>query len=526
MKVVFRYFINNELKKYNIKFYVHVENRYKDLLDPLDNLQSGLMAEFNQYFVELTKQKVTSVLKRRAKSGKGWGIPPYGFMYDKDGYYIHNTEECITVKMIYDMSLKGIGIETIARHLNDLNIPTRYNNYSGVIRIKKGKNDSLGKIIIKKDIKWSGNSIRGIIKNKMFHGEKTIKDIKFNIEPLFSFTYWFDVNTNLSNNNKNTKGEPGGKVKYDYLLNGLIRCGKCGRNYNGKRRLDKSDNFYYCMSKRERGKNCANRSINIDIIESFICKLLFEDWRLYDRIKKEFNAFDITEIQAEIKEINVNLSELQRKKDNIISVVESGIFSITEIADRVNEIRNQIEEQNDKKIKLETKSYQVKSNEIDNLKIDLNYFKNLDFISKRNLITKYIKSIDVLWIDDKFNDIKVSYYIIRIKLKIYGIVDYFTNGYNMDLNTWFNLLYDSETDENYYDEVYQNEKSRERWGDAESLNSDFDIFKEMTTLVPCNLIQTWSEEDVIDYYGKRKYDIYKTELEHKKQLKFKELFIK
>ncbi len=44
---------------------------------------------------------------------------------------------------------------------------------------------------------------------------------------------WDRVNKNLEENKKN----PGKRDEYHYLLNGLVFCGICGKEYRGKKRL-------------------------------------------------------------------------------------------------------------------------------------------------------------------------------------------------------------------------------------------------------------------------------------------------
>lgn len=356
----------------------------------------------------------------------------------------------------------------------------------------------------------------------MFYGKKQINDKIIDVEPLFDYTYWQDVNTNLSSKNRNTHNT-GGKLKYNYLLNGIIICGKCGKNYNGKTRKDKKDHFYYCMSKRNKEQNCNNRSIGIDVIEELIKKTLFEDQRIYDYIKDQYSN-NKNNILSRINSKKEELNELKTGKNNLINSIEKGILLQEEAKERLIEIREK-QHEIESEINLLNSSLKFSAeNDISNLQIGYENFKKLDFQQQKDLIRKFIKSVTIRWIEDNLNNIKIQYYIVEIVYTVGGITDYFVNGYGLDMNTWFNILYDSEEGKNYFDICYQNDKSKYKWGDAQFIDEEGDVWDELNTLVPYNLISSWEENDVIAYYGKERYYKYKAEFEHKRELDFKQLF--
>ena len=85
----------------------------------------------------------------------------------------------------------------------------------------------------------------------------------------------------------------------------MLRCGRCGRNYYGRTRISKKDNYYTCSSKRITNHNCGNRSLNIDILDDIIWNKFIGNGELTKLIELHYsniNTSDIVvEIQAEIK---------------------------------------------------------------------------------------------------------------------------------------------------------------------------------------------------------------------------------
>jgi DNA invertase Pin-like site-specific DNA recombinase len=259
-----RWLIKNIFKENNIHYYTELDGEV-DLNDPQAEFFGDLLSVINKYHVTLTKIKVKSALKTRVASGKAHSILPYGYKKNDNGSLIINEEEADIINKIYDLSLSGMGTRSVANLLNENGVLTRYNKIkTGTI---KTKNKYTGTFTVtdKKDIKWAGNTIRNIIKNSIYKGERLYSGEIYKVPAIINSTKWEKAQKNLKNNRNNS----GKKVVHQYLLKGLLRCGVCGRNMYGKTRVSKHDNFYMCSSKRIKGENCGNRSVNIDKIEAF-----------------------------------------------------------------------------------------------------------------------------------------------------------------------------------------------------------------------------------------------------------------
>lgn len=515
-----RYLFNNTLREYNVEYYTHQLGKV-DLFNPEMELLGGVMSEFNKYFVTITKLKIQSVLRRKVKGGKGWGIPPYGFTYDDSGFYkLHDGEKEI-VKLIFEKSLSGLGTEKIAEYLNENNIPTRYNNYDGVIRLNRTKVGKQTKVLEKKNIKWAGNTVRGIIKNTMFYGVKKIGTQTIDIkDPLFTVDYWEDVNYNLKYKNRNTK-KAGGTKKYDYLLNHLIKCGRCKRNFNGKTRESKKDHYYYCMSKRQKGENCGNRSINIDVIETFIWFLIFET-NTRDFLIEELGKKDKKEIyEKELSETREKLIELKKEKSNLLNIVAKGKVSFEFIEEKIIEIRDKIEKENLAEEQISRKLKSIPLIGASEIKRDSDYFKNKNFKEKQQLVEKIISSIEVYWQEEDVDKVNVRYYILVINFRNIDKKWVFVNDFGVDLTSWFKVNYDISNNSVYF--AWRLEWSIDENGNLFKPSGEvgFDILKggdwrpNFTTLVPFGNTLDWTNDDLEDFYGKVKYHKYLTELKHK-----------
>ncbi len=408
-----RFVILDLFKKNNIIYYTEMDGEV-DLNDPQSEFFGDLLSVINKYHVTTTKIKVKSVLKNRVADGKSRGILPYAYTKDENGLVIINEKEAEVVKRVFQMSLNGIGTRTIAQTLQDEGIPTKYNIIGKGTLSTKNKYTGELRITEKKDIIWSPASVMGIIKQTFYKGDRFYSgDIYNNIPIIINPEFWQKVNDNLSNNRNNS----GKRVEYRYLLKGLLRCGICGRNMYGHKRENKHDNHYMCSSKRIRGGNCGNRSINIDRFENFIWYNLFLNGELAERIEKEF-TFDydqLLKLESKIDEINKVIKSYSDERKRAINLTIKGILLENDIADSLKEIDKKLKEQKIILDDLTTRLNGVRnSNEV--VKKYKNQFEKFtqetSFIDKKQIVNDFIRNIVV-----KFNPLSNDY-LIDIEYKI------------------------------------------------------------------------------------------------------------
>lgn len=403
-----RFIINDLFKKHNITYITQMDG-VVDLHDPQAEFFGDLLSVINKFHVTTTKIKVKSVLKNRVKEGKTRGILPYGYTKDENDVMIVDEEEALIVKRIFKMSLEGIGTKTIADTFNQEEIPTRYN------KISKGtlstKNKYTGKITTteKKDISWSPNTVMNILKNTVYKGERNYSGEVVDVPAIFEPVYWDRVNYNIPNNKNNA----GRKVEYRYLLKGLIRCGVCGRNMYGKKRLDKHDNHYMCSSKRIKGANCGNRSINIDKIEYLVWFTLFNDNKLSDKIEKEFHigTDEIKLFKDKITKNETIISSLQNDRKRAIDLVIKGIISENDINENLKDIDAKIEEKKIINTEIQEKIFAFENSTkiIKKYKSKFHDFTNItNFEQKQKIINDFISNIVVNY-DKEIGEYKLEF---------------------------------------------------------------------------------------------------------------------
>ena len=409
---------------------------YEDgILIDLDNagvyFSRGVMSQANAFYRKGLSKKIKQVLHRNLSEGKVQSIPNFGYKKGLANLMVIDEEQSEIVKRIYDLSLKGIGTNKIAELLNKDGIKTKYNLLKGTISVKNKHTNEIT-TRNKSEVKWNGGTIRNILTNPTYKGIRTFGGIDYNCPSIFDEIYWQQVNNNLKSNSNN-----GGKVAtYNYLLKGLLRCGKCGRNYYGKKRADNSDNFYMCSSKRKNQENCGNRSINIDVLDMLIWSKFVYDGKLLELIKNHYESLKNSNIVDELEsEIKTNIKELKTAEDGksyFFDLVEKKAFTLEDIKGKMTEFNSKI---NALKVKIANLNSQLdgilKSTTED--AADLVNIPKLSFIDKVEVLKKYIKDIRIYYFGGNYF-IEVFFTIVNMESVVFLVDDKYKYAFTLPKN--------------------------------------------------------------------------------------------
>jgi hypothetical protein len=246
---------------------------FLDLDVPANRLFTGIISLTNEFYSTLTGQKVKLAHYKNSLKGKSHGITAYGYVRDENGLLKIHDEQAKIIRRIFKMSGEGIGVYTIAKRLNEEGVPTKFNDYTGQFK-RRDIYTNQYTYFRKADVRWRGNVVYLILTNQIYKGIRKWNngENETKVPVIIDETTWDSVNKNLEENRK----KPGKRDEYHYLLNGLVFCGNCGKEYRGKKRLKGRDNAYKCKSKLRDPQSCSSRALSIPKLETFIIKHLFE----------------------------------------------------------------------------------------------------------------------------------------------------------------------------------------------------------------------------------------------------------
>ena len=207
----------------------------------------SLLGAFAEYERALIIDRVSSGMKKRAKSGKWNGGVILG--YDNiDKRLVINSEESAIVKQIFELRARGLGYKSITNILNKEGKKPKKNNVFSITAIKTILENStyIG------ELKWGTHRDWN---EKRRSGKTTPISAEGSHEAIIDEALWNRVqevsreNRNASTNKKN--------IKSDFILSGILRCPSCGAGTvmsKSKKRDGSGYHFYYmCQNYHTKG---------------------------------------------------------------------------------------------------------------------------------------------------------------------------------------------------------------------------------------------------------------------------------
>jgi len=406
-----------------------------DLNDPMAKFAADVMSASNALYSSLTSARVRDSIHERALEMKYRGLSAYGYKHGENGVLTKVPHEAKVVKLIFKLSMEGNGVYHIANILNSSKekIPTRFNQFEGDTKRKDPftKEETLHP---KKKVRWRGNVIHDIIRNRIYKGEKWITDIKYESPIIIQPKEWERVNANLEENKKKV----GKKTFHKYLLNDLIICGSCGRKLVGKKRLASGDNSYKCKGKIYPHPRCYNsRAININKLDSFLLKHLFHDKTLKDiLLNQPVDKTELTSLEKKIKRENALLKKKQKVlKKGYDSLLDPEFEDdeyikshVSNLKKEISKLKKYIEALVDNKNNSEPIN---RKNRTENLLSQ--YVEGLEFNEVKRIVHDLI---DWIKIGHYKEEKKIGQFIVLIKYKNYDETSTFMTNWNATKWLW------------------------------------------------------------------------------------------
>ena len=399
-----------------------------DLMVPIKNL-------INESYARDISKKVSSAYYTMASNGKYVaGTSPYGYTFDENDkhHLVIDSDEVGTVKLIFNMALKGDGRVKITKYLNDHNIFCR----KEIQRRKKYKLslDPLDETI---KYKWSTSTIGRMLTSEIYIGNLTQLKTKresfknhkvINVakedwvrfekthEPIIAKDDFDKIQELIKVNAKRLSNT--GERTYS-IYNGVLKCADCGRamykqeDKRGNRQLSN----YFCNTYLYISKtSCSSHKIKTEDLNDIVLESVQLQVKLVielDRsLKRLFFKNNRETVESEYKN-NIRIAELKinNLKNKKIQLYEDWKFNNIDKEEFINQSKL-IEEDIklvEEKLELITKTYRDNIKMIKRNDYWINHYRRNKKIKK--LTREVIKElIDVIYITADGNvDIRFKY---------------------------------------------------------------------------------------------------------------------
>ncbi len=425
-KYAYQFLLLEELKKYDVEvIFLNHDPRNQSPEEDLLLQMQGMIAEYERAkILERTRRG----RRFAAKQGKISALAhaPYGYRYvckregDGEARYDIVLDEARLVKEIYTwVGLEGLSLGKVARRLLDRGVPTA-----------TGKTN------------WDRATLRGILtrltytgtakypKTRLFpretgrrpkngdprtpHREKvpraTLPEEQNSIRvPAIISQELFDAVAQRLEENRRQYRER--KKGAEFLLSGLLVCGRCGSAYCGRRIPRTSGRtpyvYYRCLGTdkyRHGGEAiCSNASLNGETLEasvwSNVCSLLEDPGRL--RLEFERRLEQPSSDSIDGTHLEKSITQLKRRMSRLLDAYENGWLEKEDFEPRIQRVKDRLAGE-----QAALAECQRDCSSRDELRLLIGQFENfaeqiidgleqLDFATKRKLLRLLIHRIEV-----------------------------------------------------------------------------------------------------------------------------------
>lgn len=306
-----------------------------DTSTPFGRCIVGILAAFAQMERENIKIRTTMGRQARIKQGYFHGShAPVGYKFESgSNNLVIDPYGAKLVREVFRLFLSGKSIKSISEHM----LETYGNNLH----------------------EWGTNTaIRRILKNPVYMGYVALNGELYKgvHEAIISETDWYMAAAILEHNKNLDKRSYTFKTDSstaDNLLTGLLFCGDCGARMYARKVSGTSHNIkkkYICHSVARTSKamiksdNCTNRlhPYTVEQLDEIIIDEIIKlslDRSYFDSMVTELQGTSPDELQG----YEERLEEIERQIDRLLNLYQSGIIEISEIQERVSDLKEERE---------------------------------------------------------------------------------------------------------------------------------------------------------------------------------------
>ena len=412
------FYLEDYFPKNNIR-YVAITDGIDTYIDSTNNDITPFKAIMNDMYAKDISKKIRSVLKEKQQQGEYMcSIPAYGYKRHPSikNKLIIDEQVKDVVEKIFDMYANGHGSVEIVKFLNSNRYlsPTGYRK-TGIVQDEN-----------KTQYDWNEVTLCNMLKNEVYIGN-TVQNKKSVISYKVKKIRTVEKENQIRVNNTHEaiidkykfekvqciieKRGTNTKLKYDYLLRGLLYCYHCKRKLQivlkkNSKRNSKSHPYITCSDAKERG--CYPLNMNYEKFEKHIiyivkkiCQIYADKeifYSIYEKYQnKTLNIREgykkkIEQIDKAILDINNNLDKMYMDKlrgvlqeEDYVRVSQKFNFERTKLCEQKKELEQKLIGTEEK---INTKNKTKEEKELDELIENFLKFDKPDKIFLYRLINK------------------------------------------------------------------------------------------------------------------------------------------
>lgn len=389
--------------------------RFVSVVDNVDTAVKGnkkarqIYGLINEWYCEDLSENIRAVFRQKMLDGQFLGsFAPFGYKKNPDDRHklIVDEEAAKIVRKIFDLYIKGLGCQQIAKTLIAMEIPTPtvYKQMNGF----NFKNPNAAEYSVNYGV-WANNTIKRILQNKVYIGtliqgrerkvsyksskvviapEEDWIIIENNHEPIVDEKTFYTVQSLRKGRRITHQPKNGCKSQGKaHLLAGKVKCADCGANMTRSAPARNGEHYLRCAlayKTKDCGKKCAPHTIKLEqlikIVEERV-RSLIDEYISDDKeaailseycFEREDLKLQIARRERDLYDAKNRYTELSRVVTNSYIDKTKGILTETDFLAIKNRLNDEMEALRRKQETIE--------NSIEEIKLKLNTLRNADEI--------------------------------------------------------------------------------------------------------------------------------------------------
>ena len=294
--------------------------------DKMSVLFEAIIEAMDEYYSINLAEEVKRGMTEKARRGGVLSVPPFGYAV-QNGNFVIIESEAEVIRNVFEGYASGAGFLTLAKRLNALGITTHKGNPIENRTVEYWLNNPvyIGKT------RWNpaGKTSRNYHSKDLIISDGTH-------QPIIDENLWNAVQNKLkADKERHKKRVREAHHGMSHWLNGILRCGKCGRT------LVNCSGYYYCSGKGK-GLCAGNGSVSVQTIERIVVDTLNKavDVNIKQifsepvRAKKEKNGERV---------LKAKLFDLRRRMQRVREAYEIGADSLEEYKKNKDRLSGEID---------------------------------------------------------------------------------------------------------------------------------------------------------------------------------------
>jgi len=369
---------------------------------PEDRMLFGMKGLFAEYERTKLLERTMRGKLRKAKEGKQpGGKAPYGYRLVDGKHEIYEPEAEI-VRMIFDwLAKEGMSLRAIQLRLNRLGVPTRSGKqwWQRATLYRTVREEAyIGNWYYNKRMVAPARSKKNTMVQILKPKEQWILVL---VPPIISKEIFEAAQRQLTKNAelcpRNTRRE--------YLLTGLLFCGKCGFRLNARTIRNK---IYYCCNSKlgtVTPNTCDSRYVPGSDLEALVWDtvsgLLAQPDLIVDQMKKRDIHTGLAHMEANLERVCRALEKRALEADRMLEAYKVSAIDLDTLKQKMDEMRRERTKLSEEKLRLKEELRKAQAEQLDGEKVCQfchslpATLANLNFKDKKQILREVVDRIVV-----------------------------------------------------------------------------------------------------------------------------------